>query len=390
MRSDEFRIRADIDLDAVSYNMESMKNGIGEDTKLVAVVKSDAYGHGAVKIAEVLSDVSYVWGFAVAAVGEAAELKRAGIKKPVLILGSVYSGFFDELVDNDIRTVIYTVEEARKLSGVALSKNKKAFVHLACDVGMGRIGFKCDETGLETACDIASLPGLQIEGIFTHFPEADSRDKSTALKQFEKFSSFVRRLEDRGLNIPLKHCANSACILELRETDLDLSRAGISLYGLMPSDEVGPGHDIKPVLALKSHIVYIKEAVPEDRISYGGTFKVMHPMKIATIPAGYGDGYPRGLSNKGYVLIRGKKARITGRVCMDQFMVDVTDIPGVEEGDEVTLVGRDGAEEITMETLAGFFEGGFNYEIPCQLTKRVPRIYYKNGKRTGELDYYAF
>ena len=390
MRSDEFRIRADIDLDAILYNMNSMKESVCENTKLVAVIKSDAYGHGAIKIAETIEDLDYVWGFAVAALGEALELIRAGLKKPVLILGSVYSGYFDEIVKNDIRTVIYTVREAEKLSAEALRQGKKARVHLACDVGMGRIGFKCDKEGQKTALEISGLSGLDIEGIFTHFPEADSRDKSRTEAQLKLFKDFTGDLEKAGLHIPLKHCANSACILDYRDSDLSLSRAGISLYGLFPSDEVGPGKDIKPVLALKSHIVYIKEAVPKDRISYGGTFTVDHPMKIATIPAGYGDGYPRGLSNRGYVLIRGKRARILGRVCMDQFMADVTDIPGVEEGDEVTLIGRDGTEEITMETLAGFFDGGFNYEIPCQFTKRVPRIYLKNGERTGELDYYAF
>ena len=390
MRSDEFRVRADIDLDAVLHNMELMKAQIPKDTLLVAVVKSDSYGHGAVKISAELTGLDYVWGFAVASLGEAMELKRSGIEKPVLILGSVYSGYFDEIVKNDIRTVIYTEEEAKKLSEEAAKQGKKAYVHLACDVGMGRIGFKCDESGVETACAIAGMPGIFTEGIFTHFPCADIHDKTLTLMQLKKFKDLIQRLEEKGVSIPLKHCANSACILDLKCSGLSLSRAGISLYGLMPSDEVGPKFDLKSALALKSHIVYIKEAVPEDRISYGGTFKVEKHMKIATVPVGYGDGYPRGLSNKGYVLIRGRKAYITGRVCMDQFMVDVTDIPDVREGDEVTLIGKDGSLEITMEELAGQFEEGFNYEIPCQLTKRVPRIYYRNGKRTGELDYYAF
>jgi len=381
MRSDEFRIRADIDLDALIFNMESMKKALSAGTGMIAVIKSDAYGHGAVYAAHTLEALPYLWGFAVATIDEAVRLRENGVKKPVLILGPVYSDYYDAAVRYDIRQVIFTKEEADALSKEAKRQGKKAYAHIAVDTGMGRIGVSCDDEGVKTVKEITEYEDIEFEGIFTHFPKADIKDISFTLKQTECFKGFISKLKEKGVTFKLHHCANSACIMNIRQADMDLVRAGISLYGLMPSKDVEKSIELKPVLALKSHIVYIKEVAPGTEISYGGTFKADRTMKIATIPAGYGDGYPRGLSNNGCVLIRGKRAKITGRVCMDQFMVDITDIPDAALYDEVTLVGCDKDDRITMEELASMYEGGFNYEIPCQLTARVPRIYYREGKR---------
>lgn len=380
------RIFATVDLDAVAGNMESMKRKLTPETKMIGVVKADGYGHGSVPIARAID--SYVEAYAVATAEEALLLRRHGITKPVLILGPVHKSWYGELIDNKIRPAVFTMEQAEALSEQALLKKTTADLHLAVDTGMSRIGLDADERGVDLAVRICSLPGIHAEGIFTHFARADESDKTSAQAQLERYLDFVRSIEQRGIEIPVKHCANSAAIIDMPEADLGWVRAGISIYGMYPSDQVDKTKvALRPAMGLKSFITYVKTVEAGREVSYGGTFKTDYTMRIATIPAGYGDGYPRNLSGKGYVLIRGKIAPILGRVCMDQMMVDVTEIEGAEADTEVTLIGREGDREILVEDLAEW-GGGFHYEIVCDIGKRVPRVYLSGGKVAGTKDYF--
>lgn len=375
------RVCAVVDLDAAVENMEQMRKKLCPETKMLAVIKANGYGHGAVQIAKKLEGLKYVSGYAVATVEEALQLKRNGLYKPILILGYTFPDCYSELVDQDIRPAVFRMDMARELSEEALRQGKVLHIHIKVDTGMSRIGISPDDVGLEFVRQVAELKGLNIEGIFTHFARADEKDKSNALQQFKRFTDFVERVEkELSLQIPLKHCANSAAIMELPETQMDLVRAGISLYGLWPSEEMDKsGISLYPLFSLYSHIVYIKTVPAGTPVSYGGTYVTEKKQRIATIPVGYGDGYPRGLSGKGEVLIRGKRAPILGRVCMDQFIVDVTEIPEAENGDLVTLIGGDGNERITMEEL-GELSGRFNYELACDLGSRIPRVYRDRGQ----------
>lgn len=375
------RVRADIDLDAVLYNMESMHKKLKPGTKIAAVVKADGYGHGAVEISRVLENLPYLWGYAVATSNEAMQLVEAGRKKPIIILGLSFPEQFEEIVENDLRPAVCTYETAQALSDIAAEKNKVCRIHIKVDTGMSRIGFQVIPESADTVARISKLPNIMIEGIFTHFARADESSKAPAYEQFKQFEKMIAMVEEKGVQIPLKHCSNSAGIVEIPECNMDMVRAGITLYGLWPSEEVDKTKiSLKPVMSLRSRVAYVKELLPGRQISYGGTFTVKKKMTVATVPVGYGDGYARGLSNKGWVLIKGQKAPICGRVCMDQCMVDVTDIPGVKIGDTVTLLGKDADEEITMEQL-GELSGRFNYEFACLITPRVPRIYHKNNDR---------
>lgn len=375
------RVRADIDLDAVLYNMESMHKKLKPGTKIAAVVKADAYGHGAVEISRVLENLPYLWGYAVATSNEAMQLVEAGRKKPIIILGLSFPEQFEEIVENDLRPAVCTYETAQALSDIAAEKNKVCRIHIKVDTGMSRIGFQVTPESADTVARISKLPNIMIEGIFTHFARADESSKAPAYEQFKQFEKMIAMVEEKGVQIPLKHCSNSAGIVEIPECNMDMVRAGITLYGLWPSEEVDKTKiSLKPVMSLRSRVAYVKELLPGRQISYGGTFTVKKKMTVATVPVGYGDGYARGLSNKGWVLIKGQKAPICGRVCMDQCMVDVTDIPGVKIGDTVTLLGKDADEEITMEQL-GELSGRFNYEFACLITPRVQRIYHKNNDR---------
>lgn len=375
------RVRADIDLDAVLYNMESMHKKLKPGTKIAAVVKADAYGHGAVEISRVLENLPYLWGYAVATSNEAMQLVEAGRKKPIIILGLSFPEQFEEIVENDLRPAVCTYETAQALSDIAAEKNKVCRIHIKVDTGMSRIGFQVTPESADTVARISKLPNIMIEGIFTHLARADESSKAPAYEQFKQFEKMIAMVEEKGVQIPLKHCSNSAGIVEIPECNMDMVRAGITLYGLWPSEEVDKTKiSLKPVMSLRSRVAYVKELLPGRQISYGGTFTVKKKMTVATVPVGYGDGYARGLSNKGWVLIKGQKAPICGRVCMDQCMVDVTDIPGVKIGDTVTLLGKDADEEITMEQL-GELSGRFNYEFACLITPRVPRIYHKNNDR---------
>lgn len=381
------RVWAAVDLDAVKYNMVHMKENIREETKIIAVVKTDGYGHGAVPIAHEIEDMPFLHGFAVATVEEALILRGSGIRKPVLVLGYTFPYCYEKMAREEIRPAVFREDMLEELGKAGTACGRPVKIHIKVDTGMSRIGIRPDESGLAFVRKCAETPGIEIEGLFTHFAKADEADKASARKQLETFLAFAGQIEERlGTRIPVRHCSNSAGIVELKEANLDVVRAGITLYGLWPSCEVKKDIvSLHPVLSLKSRIVYIKELEAGMAVSYGGTFVAKEPMQVATIPVGYGDGYPRSLSNKGHVLIHGKKAPILGRVCMDQFMVDVTGIPEAAQGDEVTLIGSDGEESITMEDL-GELSGRFNYELACCLNKRVPRIYRRDGKAVYSKD----
>ncbi len=380
------RVYAEVDLDAAAANIKAIKNSLPPGTGMMAAVKADGYGHGSVPIARAIE--SSVSGYIVAAVDEAVLLRRHGIDKPILVLGVTHPGRYPDLLANDIIATVFTMEQALPLSELAAAGGTKARVHLAVDTGMNRIGMRADEAGADLAAAIAKLSGIQVEGLFTHFARADEVDKVWARKQLDAYLRFTELLDERGLDIPCRHCANSAGIIDLPETHMDMVRPGIALYGMYPSDAVKMQEiALKPVMSLRSRIIYIKPVPPGSQISYGGTFCTPKTMQIATIPVGYGDGYPRNLSNRGWVLIHGKKAPILGRICMDQFMVDVTDIPEAAVDDEVTLMGRDGSELIRTEDLAAW-SGGFHYEIVCNIGKRVPRVYLQEGKVVGCKDYF--
>lgn len=371
------RVYAGIDLDAVLSNLESMHKNINSDTKLCAVIKANGYGHGALKIAETIEELPYIWGFAVATVEEALALIEDGRKKPALILGIAFENEYEEIVSNDIRPTVCDYGVAQKLSEIAKTMNKTCRIHLAIDTGMSRIGFQVKEDTADIIEAISVLPNIEIEGIFTHFHGADEKDKTSTYNQIALFKRMIEMLQARNITIPIKHCSNSAGIVEIGDANFDMVRAGITMYGLWPSEDVSREIlSLKPAMTIRSHITFIKDLEPGRTVSYGGTYVTEKTTRIATIPVGYADGYARGLSNKGYVLVHGQKAYICGRVCMDQFMVDVTDIPDVKEGDLVTLVGTDGKETITMETL-GELSGRFNYEFACLIAPRVPRIYYR-------------
>ena len=367
------RVFVTIDLDAIVFNMESMKQNIKPGTEMMGVVKADGYGHGAVPVAKAMDP--YVWGYAAATSEEALQLRAHGITKPVLVLSPVHPSEFQELIREGIRITVFTREQAEDISKEASALGKTANIHIAVDTGMSRIGVIPDEHSAALVEEISQMDGIRVEGLFTHFAKADEEEKESTKKQMERFTYFARLLEDRGLEIPRKHVANSAGIIDFPEFSCDMVRAGITVYGMYPSDEVQKSNvHLKPALSLISHITFVKEVEAGTPISYGGTFVAPEKMKIATIPVGYGDGYPRSLSNKGSVLIRGKRAKIVGRVCMDQFMVDVTDIPGAAFMDRVVLIGKDGKDEITVEELSKL-SGRFNYEFVCCLGKRIPRVY---------------
>lgn len=384
------RVCARIDLDAVEYNLDMMKQNIKEETKMIGVIKTDGYGHGAVQIARyVMEEKDYIWGYAVATLDEAVLLKKNQVKKPVLVLGCIFPDQRDIMIEQEVRMTCYTLEMAEDISKRAQKLNQKAYIHIKLDTGMSRLGFQITEESVEEICRIASLPNLVLEGMYSHFATADETDKTFTKKQLERYLWMKEKLEERKVTFPYYHCSNSAGIIDVKEANMDLVRAGISTYGLYPSNEVEKKNvPLKPALQLISHVAHVKWVESGTPVSYGCTYVTKRRTRIATIPVGYGDGYPRSLSNKGYVLIRGKKAPILGRVCMDQFMVDVTDIDAVTFQDRVTLVGTDGGEDLPVEVLSDL-SGRFNYEFVCDLGKRIPREFVRNGKVVEQMDYFA-
>ncbi|SET44685.1 alanine racemase [[Clostridium] polysaccharolyticum] len=383
---DYYRVHADVNLDAIYKNIEETKKLLSNDTKLMVIIKADGYGHGAIPVAKVLDPIVDAYGIAI--IEEGIELRENGIAKPLLILGVTPVPLYSQLVEYDIMPAIFSYETAEKLAEEARKQNKTAKIHIAADTGMSRIGFPVNEESIKTVQKIAKLDGISIEGCFSHFAAADEKDKTFTLQQINRFQSFVDELEANGVHIPVKHLSNSAGIMEVPNAHYDMVRSGISTYGLYPSEEVDKSAlRLCPAMEIKSFVTYVKTLDAGIGISYGQTFVTREKTRVATVPVGYADGYPRALSNQGYVLIHGKKAAILGRVCMDQFMVDVTDIPGVSEGDIVTLVGKDGDECITVEELAAMSHS-FNYEFVCDIGKRVPRVYYYRGEKAGTYDFY--
>lgn len=383
------RVWAEVDLDAIWENMVHMKENIAENTKILAVIKTDGYGHGGVPIAKMLERLDFMFGYAAATYEEAHVLREAGVKKPILILGYTFPYCYEELIREEIRPAVYRRDTVEELAAAAAKVGKKAKVHIKVDTGMGRIGITPDEEGLEFVRFLIEHPELEVEGIFTHFAKSDEADKTSANHQLELFQNFIDKIQtELGITIPVKHCSNSAAILEMPQANMDMVRAGITTYGLYPSEEVSK--DIVPLraaMSLYSHIVYCKMIHAGQSVSYGGLFTAQKDTRVATIPVGYGDGYPRSLSGRGYVLIHGKRAPILGRVCMDQFMVDISEIPEAMDGDKVTLLGMDGTERITAEEL-GELSGRFNYEFVCDLGKRIPRVYIQHGEITEVRDYF--
>lgn len=380
------RVYAKVDLDVIYQNALAVRKKIGDDVGLMAVVKADAYGHGAVPIASHLNTI--VDGFCLALVEEAVILRRKGISKPLLLLGYSDPYQYPEILKYGISQTVYSYEMAESLSLAAVALNTVAKVHIKLDTGMGRIGFLPDEDSIAEIKRIAELPNILIEGIYTHFSKADEQDREFTKQQMEQFSQFVSKVEKEGISIPFKHAANSAAIMEYPDTYLNQVRAGIVLYGLYPSDEVHKEQLLlTPALELKSHIIHIKELPKGSPIGYGGTYVTEREItRVATVPVGYGDGYPRSLSNKGNVLIGGQKAPIIGRICMDQFMVDVTDIEKAHIGSVVTLVGTDGDVSLPVEEVAEL-SGSFNYEFCCDIGRRIPRVYYRDGKYYKTISY---
>ena len=381
------RVYAKVDLDAIASNMKAMKALLPEQTGMLGVVKADAYGHGAVPVARAIEP--YVSGFAAATAEEAVQLRKAGLKGLILVLGVPFPEDFEDLIRWEIRPAVFEWEQAKELSRLALLCHKVLPIHLAVDTGMSRIGMKPGEEALELVKRVSCLEGIRIEGIFTHFSRADETDLSCTEEQLKAFEAFDRQLREQGIRIPLRHCSNSAAIVGgLSSNQLELCRAGIALYGLYPSGEVRKDlAALTPALELISCVSCLRDIGPGTAVSYGGTFVADRPMRIATIPVGYGDGYPRSLSGKGAVLIHGQRAPILGRICMDQFMVDVSHIPDVRNFDEAVLLGFQGGEHISAEEIAEA-SGGFHYEILCGLNKRIPRVYIREGKAVEIRDYF--
>lgn len=378
------RTQAAIDLDALEYNYNSVRSKLPDGVKLLGVIKADAYGHGAVEVGRFLEHKCDFFG--VACIEEAVELKKADITTPILVLGHVSAVDYDTVVKYDIRVPIFSLADAKALSAEAVKQNKTVPFHFALDTGMSRIGFQVTEESADECKAISQLPNLFAEGLFSHFATADEQDLTKSVAQRDRFVHFCDMLADRGVNIPIKHLNNSAGIMNFHEC-FDMCRMGIVAYGMYPSDEVDKSLlSIKPIMSWKTHVAHIKTLEAGREISYGGTYTTDKSTRVATIPVGYADGYPRCLSNLGRVIINGKYAPILGRVCMDQFMVDITDIDNVDIDTEVILVGCQGDAVLSMEEVSELAHS-FNYELPCRISRRVPRVYYKDGKEQFSANY---
>lgn len=377
--TDEERVLAIIDLDAIAYNMTNIKSKVGKETGIIGIIKADAYGHGSVEISRVILENGADW-LAVAVVDEGINLRKNGIAAPILLLGYTPELRLEDVVNNGFIQTVYTYETAKKLSDVAVRLGKTAVIHIKIDTGMGRIGYRVNEASADEIVKISELPNIEVNGMFTHFSTADEKDKNYTLNQYNKFVQMDAFLRERGLEIPIKHAANSAAIMDFDNMMFNMVRPGIILYGAYPSEEVDKDNlSIKPAMSVKTHVSYVKEVNEGDYISYGRKYQAVGKRIIATIPVGYADGFIRAYSNGGKVLIKGEYAPIVGRICMDQFMVDVTDIKDVQINDEVVLIGKQGNKEITVDFIASILDT-INYEVFCTLSKRVPRQYIQNGK----------
>ena len=360
---------AEIDLGAIEHNFKEIKKCIQGGAKLCAVVKANAYGHGAVAVAKTAVEAGADY-LAVAVLSEALELRDAGFTTPILILGAVPAEDARILVDRGITQTVCTLELAEAISAEAQRQGKKAKIHLKIDTGMGRIGIRPEAAG-EMAKQLTMLPGLELEGMFSHFALADVKDKSYAHEQLAQFRLAIQKVEEKGIDIPIKHIAESAAILELPEAHFDMVRAGVIEYGLWPSDEVEHAASLRPAMKVCAKLVFVKTMHEGETISYGRTYTMPGERRIATMPLGYADGYLRAFAGKASVEIAGKRAPVVGRICMDQFMVDITDIPEAQEGSEAVIFGSD---TLTADELAKWL-GTINYEVVCLMAPRIPRIY---------------
>ena len=384
--TDEERVLAIVDLDAIASNIKNIRAKVDKNSGIIGIIKADAYGHGSVETAKVLLDNGADW-LAVAVVDEGLNLRKNGITAPILLLGYTPELRLNDVINNGFIQTVYSYDTAKKLSDAASALGKKAVIHIKIDTGMGRIGYRVNEESADEIVKISKLPNIDVNGMFTHFSTADEADKAYTLEQYNKFVKMNDMLEKRGLHIPVKHAANSAAIMDFDNMMFNMVRPGIILYGAYPSDEVKKENlSLSPAMSIKTHVSYVKDVNEGDSISYGRKYTAPSKRRIATIPVGYADGFIRAYSNGGKVLVRGEYAPIVGRICMDQFMVDVTDIDGVEVNDEVVLMGRQGDKEITADFIASVLDT-INYEVFCTLSKRVPRQYIQNGKIVKTIKY---
>lgn len=373
------RVFARINMDNLRYNLLEMKKKVKPDMKVLAVIKADAYGHGAVEIAKRIGDIANYYG--VATIDEAIELRNAGIDTPILIIGYTDSSDYHKLIEYNITQTVYDINECMKMSELAKDMGKKVKVHIKVDTGMSRIGFPVSDEGVAEALKLKDFEGIDIEGIFTHYAKADEIDKSFSKLQKERFLWFISKMNEAGVSFKIRHIDNSAGTMELDDDEFDMVRLGIVTYGLYPSEDVDKSTILKPVMSLISHVIHVKTLPEGVGVGYGGTFVTKRESRIATVAVGYADGYPRSQSNLGKVIINGQFANIIGRVCMDQIMIDVTDIDDVKVKDEVILFGQCGDKNITVEEVAAP-AASFNYELVCNIGRRVPRVYQEDGKDT--------
>ncbi len=381
------RAWAEIDLDAIAHNVREIKGLLKENVEMMGVVKADAYGHGVLEVVRTLLD-NGVTQLAVSMLDEAVQIRQLGIRVPILILSYTDPVRAEEIVLNDLMQTIYSLELAEALSAAAVRLDRQVKVHVKVDTGMTRIGFMPGQNAVEKIVAISRLPGLVIEGVFTHFASADEYERDYTIMQYERFIKLCGELEAAGVHIPVKHACNSAGTIQYPDMHLDLVRPGIILYGLYPSSEVDKSViRLKPAMTFKANVILVKDVEPDTCISYGRIFRTARKSRIATIPVGYADGYTRLLSNKGRVLVNGEYAPIVGRICMDQCMIDVTDLKhDVRVGDEVVLFGCQGDACISVDEVAAEI-GTLNYEIVCIIGKRIPRVYLKDGEICSVLNY---
>jgi alanine racemase len=385
-RMNELRpVWVEINLNNLAHNIKEVKRIVKPGTMITAVIKADAYGHGAVQIGKTLLE-NGADRFAVATLSEAIQLRKNYDNVPILILGYTPNENADLVIRHNIIQTIYTYEQALAYSKKAQELNNEVKVHIKVDTGMSRLGMKADQQTIEVIKEISKLPNLMIEGIFTHFAVADEKQKEFTYNQWEKFNFICDTLEKQDINIPIKHVSNSAAIIDLPEMNYNMVRAGIMLYGLYPSDEVDKSNvKLKEVMSLKAMISHVKYIEKGTGVSYGLLYKADQTTKIATLPIGYADGYTRLLSGKAQAVVKGKKVPVVGSICMDQCMIEVTGLD-VNCGDEVILFGGDGNNYITIDDIAKNI-GTINYEIVCMISKRVPRIYIKNNEIVDFSDY---
>lgn len=383
------RTWAEIDLDSLRHNFQVIQQHVAPGTKILAVIKADAYGHGAVPLAKLYTQMGADY-FAVATLDEAIQLRNADIATPILILGHTPCEHAGELARYHVTQTVYDIEDAKRLSDIAQQLGKRVRVHIKIDTGMSRIGVmyqdsQRDKTALDTVRAICQLPGLEPEGIFTHFAVSDEAGDPFTFTQFQLFTELIDQLQAEGITFPIRHCSNSGAILNYPQMHLDMVRAGLILYGVFPTNVV-EDFDLRPAMSLKTTVANVKYVEKGTTVSYGRKFTAGRRMQLATIPVGYADGISRVLSGRISVIVNGTLAPVVGNICMDQCMVDISNIPGVQIGDEVTIFGGNSDRWNLLERLADAW-GTINYEVLCQISKRIPRIYLQEGKPVSSLTY---